>query len=79
MTNPGQASCGTYAITVRGAAGPSVRAVFDDAQLSVVGDTTVMRRVETDQAALHGLLHRIQDFGLEVIDVHLERAEAAEA
>jgi hypothetical protein len=77
MTKPGQAGCGTYAITVRGVAGPSVRAAFDDAQLSVVDDTTVMRRADTDQAALHGLLHRIQDLGLEVIDVHLERVEVA--
>jgi hypothetical protein len=65
---------GTYAITVRGVAGPSVRAALDDVQVSVVGDTTVLRRAGTDQAALHGLLNRIQDLGLEVIDVHLESA-----
>ncbi|MGO8887270.1 MAG: hypothetical protein ACLQDY_21440 [Streptosporangiaceae bacterium] len=63
---------GTYVITVRGAAGPWVRAAFDDAEVSLVGDTTLLRRAETDQAALHGLLQRIQDLGLEVIDVHLE-------
>ena len=66
---------GTYVITVRGVAGPSVRAAFDDVELSVLGDTTVLRRAGTDQAALHGLLHRIEDLGLEVIDVHLEPAE----
>ncbi|MGO9504988.1 MAG: hypothetical protein ACLPUO_26230 [Streptosporangiaceae bacterium] len=77
MTEPGQASYGTYVISVRGVAGPSVRSFFDDVQLSAVGDTTVMRRADTDQAALHGLLHRIEDLGLEVIDVHLERAEVA--
>jgi hypothetical protein len=78
MTKPGQVSCyGTYVITVRGVAGPSVRAFFDDVQLTVAGDTTVMRRAETDQAALHGLFHRIEDLGLEVIDVHLERAGVA--
>lgn len=63
---------GTYVITVRGVAGPWVRAAFDDAEVSLVGDTTLLRRAETDQAALHGLLQRIQDLGLEVIDVHLE-------
>jgi hypothetical protein len=67
----------TYVIIVRGAAGPSVRARFDDVQVSIVGDTTVMRRAGTDQAALHGLLDRIRDLGLEVIDVHLESAEPA--
>jgi hypothetical protein len=68
---------GTYVITVRGVAGPWVRAAFDDVELSVVGDTTVLRRAGTDQAALHGLLHRIEDLGLEVIGVHLEPAEPA--
>jgi len=74
---PGRVTDGTYVVTVRGAAGPAVRAVFDDVQVSVVGDTTVLRRAETDQAALHGLLHRIEDLGLEVIEVHLEPAEPA--
>jgi hypothetical protein len=31
--------------------------------------------LEPTQAALHGLLYRIQDLGLEVIEVHLEPAE----
>ena len=68
---------GTYAITVRGVAGPSVRAAFHDVELSVVSDTTVLRRAGTDQAALHSLLHRIQDLGLEVIKIHLEPADPA--
>ena len=67
---------GTYVITVRGVAGPSVRAAFDDMAVSAVGDTTVLRRAGTDQAALHGLLRRVQDLGLEVLDVHLEPADA---
>jgi chitinase len=68
---------GTYVIAVRGVAGPWVRAAFDDVQVSVAGDTTVLRRAGTDQAALHGLLRRIQDLGLDVLDVHLESAEPA--
>jgi hypothetical protein len=74
---PGKVTDDTYVITVRGAAGPSVRAAFDDVQVSVVDDTTVMRRAGTDQAALHGLLHRIQNLGLEVIEFHLEPAGPA--
>jgi len=61
-------------ITVRGIAGPGVRAFFDDTEVSVAGDTTVLRRPEADQAALYGLLRRIQDLGLELIDVHREPA-----
>ena len=68
---------GTYVVIVRGVAGPSVRAAFDDVAVSAAGDTTVLRRAGTDQAALHGLLQRIQDLGLDVLDVHLEPAEPA--
>jgi hypothetical protein len=77
MAKPAEVTDPTYAITVRGVAGPWVRAAFDDVQVSVAGDTTVLRRAGTDQAALHGLLNRIQGLGLEVIDVHREPAEPA--
>ena len=77
MTQSGKVADATYVITVRGGAGPAVRAFFEDVQLSMAGDTTVLRRAGTDQAALHGLLHRIEDLGLEVIDVHREPAEPA--
>jgi hypothetical protein len=77
VTNPGKVTNGTWVITVRGAAGPWVRAAFDDVAVSVVDDTTVLRGEGADQAALHGLLRRIQDLGLDVIDVHLEPAEPA--
>jgi hypothetical protein len=66
---------GTYVITVRGVAGHAVRAAFDGVAISAVDDTTVLRRAGTDQAALHGILQRIQDLGLEILDVHLESAE----
>jgi len=54
-----------------------VRAAFNGVEVNVVGDTTVLRDAGTGQAALHGLLHMIQDLGLEVIEVHLEPAEPA--
>ena len=68
---------GAYVITVRGVAGPWVRAAFDDVELSVVGDTTMLRGAGTGQAPLYALLHRIQDLGLEVVEVHLESPEPA--
>jgi hypothetical protein len=68
---------GTYVITVRGVAGPWVRAASCDVAVSAVGDTTVLRRAGTGQAALHGLLRRVQDLGLDVLGVHLEPAEPA--
>jgi hypothetical protein len=75
VTRSGKVTDGTYVITFRGIAGPWVQAAFDDVELSVVGDTTVLRRAGTSQAALHALLHRIQDLGLEVVEVHLEPPE----
>jgi hypothetical protein len=68
---------GTYVITVRGIAGPRERVALDDVAVSAVSDTTLVRRAGTDQAALHGLLRRIHDLGLDVLDVHLESAEPA--
>jgi hypothetical protein len=68
---------GTHVITIRGIAGPSVRAALGGVELSVVGDTTVLRGAGTGQAALHALLHRIQDLGLEIVEVHLEPPELA--
>jgi hypothetical protein len=68
---------GTYVITVRGVAGSAVRAAFGDVEVSAVGDTTVLRRAGADQAALHGLFRRIQDLGLDVLEVHLESTEPA--
>ena len=77
MTKPGEVTDGTYVITVRGIAGPWVRGVFDDTEVSVVGGTTVLRRAGADQAALHGLLGRIADLGLELLDVRREPAGPA--
>jgi len=49
---------GTYVITVRSIAGPRERAALDDTEVTAAGDTTVLRRAETDPVALHGLLRR---------------------
>jgi hypothetical protein len=77
VTKPGEATDRTYVITIRGAAGPWVRAAFDDTEVSVAGDTTVLRRAEADQAALYGLLGRIQNLGLELLAVRREPEEPA--
>jgi len=50
---------------------------FDDVEISRADDRTMLRSTGTDQAALHGLLRRIQDLGLELLDVHLEPTELA--
>jgi hypothetical protein len=59
----------TYEITFVGQADTVARAEFDDCEVSVGPDTTTLLRELPDQGALHGLIQRIADLGLELIDV----------
>jgi hypothetical protein len=59
----------TYEITFAGQAGIVARAEFDDCEVSVGPDTTTLLREIQDQGALHGLIQRIADLGLELIGV----------
>lgn len=59
----------TYEITFAGQAGTVARAEFDDCEVSVGPGTTTLLRELPDQGALHGLIQRIADLGLELIDV----------
>jgi hypothetical protein len=62
-----------YEITVRGRIGPALADAFDGMTASVTAtDTaaaTVLRGRIVDQAALHGVLARIESLGLELLDV----------
>jgi hypothetical protein len=64
-------------ITLRGVAGPTVRQAFDgiDVDVTVEGTVTKLRSRTSDQSTLHGLLQRAQDFGMEVLEVHVESAD----
>ena len=59
----------SYAIRVKGVAGPGTIAAFSDLELSTEHDCTILYARSADQAALHGLLNRILDLGLELIEV----------
>ena len=59
----------TYAITFAGPADTVVRAEFDDCEVSVGLDTTTLHCELPDQGALHGLIQRIADLGLELIGI----------
>ena len=59
----------TYEVTFAGQADIVARAEFDDCKVSVGPDTTTLLREIPDQGALHGLIQRIADLGLELIDV----------
>lgn len=61
----------TYEITFAGQAGATVRAEFDDCEVSVGPGTTTLRAVMLDQGALQGLMQRISGLGLELIEVRV--------
>jgi len=61
----------TYEITFTGQAGPTLRAEFDDCQVTIGPGTTTLRADLPDQAALTGLVQRITSLKLEVIHLHL--------
>ena len=61
----------TYEITFTGQAGTTLRAEFDDCEVTVGPGTTTLRAELPDQAALAGLVQRITGLGLEVIHMHL--------
>ncbi len=69
MASPDDPTEDQYVITLRGVAGPAVRTVFADLEVTAIGETTVLAGVRPDQAALHGVLQRIQELGLEVVNV----------
>jgi hypothetical protein len=58
-----------WEIRVAGRVGPRVLAAFDDFEASTNPAETILCGRVTDQAALHGLLTRIQSLGLELIEV----------
>jgi hypothetical protein len=61
----------TYEITFAGQAGTTLRAEFDDCEVTIGPGTTTLRAELPDQAALAGLMLRITGLRLEVI--HLRR------
>jgi hypothetical protein len=60
----------TYEITFTGQAGTTLRAEFDDCEVTIGPGTTTLRAELPDQAALSGLVQRIFSLRLEVINLH---------
>jgi hypothetical protein len=59
----------SYEIRIRGRITKSAQAAFDDLTVTVNPVETVLRGGAIDQAALHGILERIQALGLELVEV----------
>ena len=68
----------TYEITFAGQAGTTLRAEFDDCDVSVGPGTTTLRAGLLDQGALQGLMQRIASLGLELLKVHVVASPPAE-
>ena len=59
----------TYEITFAGQAGRTLRAEFDDCEITVGPGSTILRAELPDQPALIGLVQRVIGLGLEVVEV----------
>ena len=59
-----------YEIRIQGHLDPRWAAWFDGMTLThESGGTTVVRGAVTDQAALHGVLQKVRDLGLQLVSV----------
>ena len=59
----------SYEIHIRGRVGAELTAAFEGLQADVKPVETVLHGDIVDQAALHGVLDRVQALGLELIEV----------
>lgn len=61
-------------ITVAGEMSAALRDEFDDLEVTVGHSVTHIRLGKVDPSALHGVIHRVESLGLELLDVHRESA-----
>lgn len=62
---------GRYEIRIRGHLGTRWATWFDGMTLTAMSDgTTVLEGPVVDQAALHGVLHKVRDTGLPLLSVN---------
>jgi hypothetical protein len=60
---------GSYEIRIRGQLTRSLLAAFEEMEATLEPGETVLHGPVQDQAALYGLLDRIQSLGLELVEV----------
>ncbi len=68
-----------YRIRVRGQLGPQWSAWFEGLSVAETGGDTTLIGQLADQSALHGVLARIRDLGLELVSVTLDAEQGTEA
>jgi hypothetical protein len=60
-----------YELSFKGAASDSLAGAFEGCDVTTARGITIVRSAVPDQAALQGLIARINALGLELLDVHL--------
>jgi hypothetical protein len=63
-----------YEFRIRGLLGDTLLGAFPGLQADVQGGETVLAGSLPDQSALHGVLVRIEELGLELLDVYRPRS-----
>ena len=61
----------TYQLAFRGEPGPVTQAAFPEFELRCEQGLTMLQGEFVDQAALHGVIERVNSLGLELVDVRL--------
>lgn len=61
---------GTYKIEIGARFDEDWSSWFDGFEVTTTGDTTLLRGNVADQAALHGLLAKLRDLAIPLLDVH---------
>lgn len=60
-----------YELSFKGAASTTLASAFEGCDVTTDHGVTIVRSEVADQAALQGLIRRINDLGLELLEVHL--------
>lgn len=67
-----------YQIRVRGQLDPSWAEWFDGMELEHAESETILRGHVTDQAALYGILIKLRDLGIELLEVERQAESASD-
>lgn len=76
MSKPPEANC---EIVIAATISEAYSSWFDDFQVMAEGPTSRLVGRVVDQAALHGILGRLRDLGIEILDVHISPRPTVEA